>query len=516
MSNSAVSSPNGAKSGFGAIFSRDLTASIVVFLVAMPLCMGIAVASGVPAERGLITGIIGGIVVGALAGSPLQVSGPAAGLAVIVFEIVAKHGLSTLGPILVLAGLVQLAAGALRMGQWFRAISPAVVHGMLAGIGVLIVAGQFHVLFGDKPRANWLDNLLAITGSITGLSVSTVGAAEAALLVGVVTIGSILLWEKIRPAKLKLVPGALLGVLAGTFVAMGFGLDVQKIAVPESIAGAIAIPGMADFAKLADPMIILTAVAVAFIASAETLLSAAAVDRMHDGPRTKYNKELGAQGVGNLLCGLVGALPMTGVIVRSSANVQAGAVTRASAILHGVWILAFVALLPFVLRQVPSAALAGVLVVTGWKLVSLDHVRHLFARYGLLPALIWAATFVMVVATDLLTGVLVGLALTVVELLPNLKRMRLKIAQQDVGEKEQEIRLEGAATFVQLPKITKALDAAPDGGVVRLDTRALTVLDHTTTEVLSEWVKSKERTGSKVELPNACVFGERLRAAGAH
>jgi MFS superfamily sulfate permease-like transporter len=516
MSNAAVSSPNGAKLGFGAIFSRDLTASIVVFLVAMPLCMGIAVASGVPAERGLITGIIGGIVVGALAGSPLQVSGPAAGLAVIVFEIVAKHGLSTLGPILVLAGLVQLAAGALRMGQWFRAISPAVVHGMLAGIGVLIVAGQFHVLFGDKPRANGLENLLAIPGAITSLSISTFGGAEAALLVGVVTIGSILLWEKIRPAKLKLVPGALLGVLAGTFVAMGFGLDVQKIAVPESIAGAIAIPGMADFAKLADPMIILTAVAVAFIASAETLLSAAAVDRMHDGPRTKYNKELGAQGVGNLLCGLVGALPMTGVIVRSSANVQAGAVTRASAILHGVWILAFVALLPFVLRQVPSAALAGVLVVTGWKLVSLDHVRHLFARYGLLPALIWAATFVMVVATDLLTGVLVGLALTVVELLPNLKRMRLKIAQQDLGEKEQEIRLEGAATFVQLPKITKALDAAPDGGVVRLDTRALTVLDHTTTEVLSEWVKSKERTGSKVELPNACVFGERLRAAGAH
>ncbi|MBI1683669.1 SulP family inorganic anion transporter [Caulobacter hibisci] len=516
MTRPAVSSPNGAKAGLTAFLSRDLTASIVVFLVAMPLCMGIAVASGVPAERGLITGIIGGIVVGALAGSPLQVSGPAAGLAVIVFEIVAKHGLSTLGPILVLAGLVQLIAGALKMGQWFRAISPAVVHGMLAGIGVLIVAGQLHVLFGDKPRANGLENLLAIPGALGGLSASTFGGAEAALLVGVVTIGSILLWEKIRPAKLKLVPGALLGVLAGTFVAMGFGLDVQKIAVPESIAAAIAVPGLGDFAKLMDPMIVLTAVAVAFIASAETLLSAAAVDRMHDGPRTKYNKELFAQGVGNMMCGAVGALPMTGVIVRSSANVQAGAVTRLSAIMHGVWILAFVALLPFVLRQVPSAALAGVLVVTGWKLVSLDHVRHLFARYGLLPALIWAATFVMVVATDLLTGVLVGMALTIVELLPNLKRMRLKVAQRDLGDQDQEIRLEGAATFVQLPKITKALDAAPDGGVVRLDTRALTCLDHTCTEVLSEWVKSKERTGSKVELPAACVFGERLRPVGAH
>lgn len=512
----AVSSPDGVKKGWTASLSRDFTASIVVFLVAMPLCMGIAVASGVPAERGLITGIVGGIVVGALAGSPLQVSGPAAGLAVIVFEIVAKHGLSTLGPILALAGLIQLGAGALRMGQWFRAISPAVVHGMLAGIGVLIVAGQFHVLFGDSPKAHGLANLMAIPAAFGSLSLTTFGGTEAALLVGVTTIGSILLWEKIRPAKLKLVPGALLGVLAGTFVAMGFGLDVQKIAVPESIAGAIAIPGAADFAKMLDPMLILTAVAVAFIASAETLLSAAAVDRMHDGPRTKYNKELGAQGVGNMICGFLGALPMTGVIVRSSANVQAGAVTRASAIMHGVWILAFVALLPFVLRQVPSAALAGVLVVTGWKLVSIDHVRHLFSRYGLLPALIWAATFVMVVATDLLTGVLVGLALTVVELLPNLKRMRLKIAQRELGEQEQEIRLEGAATFVQLPKITKALDAAPDGGTVRLDTRALTVLDHTTTEVLSEWVKSKERTGSKVELPEACAFGDRLRPAGAH
>src|SRR5690606_21018536 len=142
-----------------ATFSRDFTASIVVFLVAMPLCMGIAVASGVPAERGLITGIIGGIVVGALAGSPLQVSGPAAGLAVIVYEIVQQHGLSTLGPILMLAGLIQLTAGALRLGQWFRAISPAVVHGMLAGIGLLIVVAQFHVLFGEAPRASGIENL---------------------------------------------------------------------------------------------------------------------------------------------------------------------------------------------------------------------------------------------------------------------------------------------------------------------------------------------------------------------
>jgi MFS superfamily sulfate permease-like transporter len=207
---------------------------------------------------------------------------------------------------------------------------------------------------------------------------------------------------------------------------------------------------------------------------------------------------------------------MTGVIVRSSANVQAGAATRLSAIMHGVWILAFVALLPWLLRTVPSAALAGVLVVTGWRLVSLDHVRHLFSRYGLLPALIWGATFVAVVATDLLTGVLVGMALTVVELIPHFTRMRLRINQRELGEQEREVALEGAATFVQLPRITKALDAVPDGGVVHLNTRALSCLDHTCAEVLSEWLKGKARTGTRVELSDSCAFGDRLRLAGAH
>jgi MFS superfamily sulfate permease-like transporter len=305
-------------------------------------------------------------------------------------------------------------------------------------------------------------------------------------------------------------------VLAGPLAASILNHDVQRIVVPESIAAAIAVPTVGDLAKLADPALILTALAVAFIASAETLLSAAAVDRMHEGPRTKYNKELFAQGVGNMLCGAVGALPMTGVIVRSSANVQAGAGSRLSAILHGVWILAFVALLPGLLRQVPSAALAGVLVVTGWRLVSLQHVRHLFARYGLLPALIWAATFVTVVATDLLTGVLVGLALTLVELAPHVRRLRLKVAEREIGEQTREVTLEGAATFVHLPKITKALEAAPDDVVVHLNTRGLSCLDHTCAEALSEWLKGKARAGARVEVSDACAYGDRLRAASAH
>lgn len=261
------------------IVGRDLTASIVVFLVAMPLCMGIAVASGVPPEKGLITGIIGGIVVGALAGSPLQVSGPAAGLAVVVFELVRDHGMSALGPILILAGIIQFVAGVAKLGGWFRAISPAVVHGMLAGIGVLIVVGQFHVLFDAKPLPSGLQNLSAMPGRLLGLSPDNIAAAELAFGIGVLTITAMIGWEKFRPASLKLVPGALVGVLTGTFVAMAFGLDVARVNVPESIAGAVALPDAGILARFADPSIIAAALAIAFIASAETLLSAAAVDR---------------------------------------------------------------------------------------------------------------------------------------------------------------------------------------------------------------------------------------------
>ncbi|EQB31780.1 SulP family inorganic anion transporter [Sphingobium ummariense] len=483
----------------GGTFSRDLTASIVVFLVAMPLCMGIAVASGVPPEKGLVTGIIGGIVVGVLAGSPLQVSGPAAGLAVIVFEIVREQGLSALGPILILAGIIQVIAGLLRVGGWFRAISPAVVHGMLAGIGVLIVVGQFHVLFDDKPLSSGLANLVAMPGQIFGL---TNQDAATAFAVGLVTIGSMLGWEKFRPASLKLLPGALVGVVAATLVAFFLGLPVARVAVPESILSAVDLPSEGLIAQLLNPTVITTAIAIAFIASAETLLSAAAVDRMHDGVRTNYNRELSAQGVGNLLCGFAGALPMTGVIVRSSANVQAGAKTRLSAILHGIWILGFVALLPWLLREIPMAALAGILVVTGVRLVSVDHVKHLFHRYGPLPAVVWAATLVMVVTTDLLTGVLVGIGLSLIELLPHATRLRLKLDEESRDDAH-EVALNGTATFLTLPKLSAKLESLPAGRLVILNLERLRHIDHTSAEMLREWVDRRRGAGGPVQLSGA-------------
>ncbi|MBB6190481.1 MFS superfamily sulfate permease-like transporter [Sphingobium wenxiniae] len=480
----------------GGTLSRDFTASIVVFLVAMPLCMGIAIASGVPPEKGLVTGIIGGIVVGLLAGSPLQVSGPAAGLAVIVFEIVQQQGLSALGPILILAGAIQVIAGLLRVGGWFRAISPAVVHGMLAGIGVLIVVGQFHVLFDDKPLSSGLANLLAMPGQIFGL---TNQDAAMAFAVGLVTISGMIGWEKIRPASMKLLPGALVGVVLATLVAFFLGLPVARVAVPESIMSAVTLPEGNLFAQMMTPSVITTAVAIAFIASAETLLSAAAVDRMHDGVRTNYNRELSAQGVGNLLCGFAGALPMTGVIVRSSANVQAGGKTRLSTILHGIWILGFVALLPWLLREIPMAALAGILVVTGVRLVSLDHAKHLLHRYGPLPAVVWAATLVTVVTTDLLTGVLVGIGLSLLEMLPHVRRLGLKIDETSWDNKH-EVALDGTASFFSLPGLSARLEALPAGRVIILNVERLGHIDHTCAEMLREWIDRRRNAGMEVEL----------------
>jgi len=481
--------------------ARDITASVVVFLVAMPMQSGIAIASGVPPEKGLITGIIGGIVVGALAGSPLQVSGPAAGLAVIVFELVRDQGLSALGPILMLAGLIQVTAGIFRVGGWFRAISPAVVHGMLAGIGVLIVIGQFHVLFDEKPLSSGLENLMAMPGRLLGLS-PDLRAAELALILGLTTIAVMIGWEKLRPASLKLVPGALLGVVAATMVAWMLGLDVTRVTVPENIAAAVTLPEGGFLAKFIDPSVLFAALAIAFIASAETLLSAAAVDRMHDGVRTDYNKELRAQGVGNLLCGAAGALPMTGVIVRSSANVQAGATTRLSTILHGVWILGFVALLPWLLREIPMAALGAVLVVTGARLVNFNHAKHLFKDYGVLPALIWAVTLTLVVAEDLLTGVLVGIALSLLELLPHVRRLKLKVNEHDEAE-VRTITLVGAATFVTLPKLSAKLDAVPGGAPVRLDLTRCSAVDHTCAELLRDWSARRRASGSEVAFDGA-------------
>jgi MFS superfamily sulfate permease-like transporter len=469
---------------------QDFAASLVVFLVALPLCVGVAVASGVPAELGLVTGIVGGIVTGLLPGSSLQVSGPAAGLTVLVFEAVREFGLPALGVLVLAAGLLQLAMGALRLGRWFRAISLSVVEGMLAGIGLVIIAGQLYAAAGLKAPASGLGKIAGLPGALVDALSST--GALASLALGAGTVAVIVLWKRL-PKRVQAVPGALAAVLLATLTSLALGLPVATVEV-QGLLGAIQPPGAGAFGELASPAIYGTILAFALIASAESLFSAAAVDRLHDGPRTSYDKELMAQGAGNTVCGLLGALPMTAVIVRSSANVHAGARTKASRVLHGVWLLLFAALLPAALALIPLPALAGILVHAGWKLIPFRQVAALWRTHRG-EALILVATAVSIVAVNMFEGVLIGLALSVAKTAWEASHVKMEIIDKGAGPVQ--AYLSGNATFLRLPKILDSLEALPQDRPVELHLSGLHHLDHACRTALENWAERHSTAGTE-------------------
>ena len=477
---------------------RDLLSSFVVFLVALPLCMGIAIASGVPPAAGLITGIVGGLLVGSISGSPLQVSGPAAGLAVLVFELVREHGMAMLGPVVLVAGLIQLAAGAFRAGLWFRMVSPAVVNGMLAGIGLLIIVSQLHVLFDAAPLARGLENIAAIPQRLYAAFFD--GDGLTAGLLGAGTIALMLAWDKLRPSSFKLLPAALIAAVGATLAAQLLQLPVKLVELPDNLWSAVSLPGAEVLDGIARRPFALLAAAIVFavIASAETLLSGAAVDRMHDGPRTNYDRELRAQGIGNLICGALGALPMTGVIVRSAANVQAGARTRWSAVMHGAWLLAFVALLPGVLRLTPVSGLAAILIYTGFKMIKPQQLREL-AEYGRGSVAVYVLTAVAIVATDLLVGVCVGLALSLARLAFRAARLHLSLkAGPEPGQAS--LRMVGFATFLNVPWIARTLEQVEPGTQLQLDIERLKHIDHACLALLQDWQNTATAQGGGLKV----------------
>ncbi|MFJ6656952.1 SulP family inorganic anion transporter [Streptomyces sp. NPDC091377] len=482
--------PPPARAGRFPYLKQDFAASLVVFLVALPLCVGVAVASGVPAELGLVTGIVGGIVTGLMRGSSLQVSGPAAGLTVLVFEAVQEFGLAVLGAIVLVAGALQLLMGALRLGRWFRAISVSVVEGMLAGIGLVIIAGQLYAAAGLAAPASGLDKLLGLPGA----AADALGSSTAliSLAVGAGTISVLVLWKHL-PARVRAVPGALAAVLLATLITQVFDLPVATVEV-KGLLDAIQPPGADALAQLATPAVLGTVLAFTLIASAESLFSAAAVDRLHDGPRTQYDKELMAQGAGNAVCGALGALPMTAVIVRSSANVQAGAKTKASRVLHGVWLLLFAALLPAALALIPLPALAGILVHAGWKLIPFRQLGRLWRTHPG-EALILVVTAVSIVAVNMFEGVLIGLALSVAKTAWEASHVRLEVIDKGAGPVQ--VYLSGNATFLRLPKILDSLEALPQDRPVELDLSGLHHLDHACRTALENWAERHSAAGTE-------------------
>lgn len=475
----------------------DVLASLVVFLVALPLCMGIAMASGAPPVAGIVSGVIGGIVVAALGGSSMQVSGPANGLIVVVALILQQWGADMLGVVVLGAGAIQLAAGCLRLGQVFRMIPPATIHGLMTGFAVIIFASQFHVMLDDPVRGSTLENLVQIPQAIVDAAIQPDGSHRAAIL-GVVTIVVLLAWKRVVRGRLALLPPSLVAVTAATAIATIGSLPVARVDLPETLDGAIRWLDLQTLPRLLEWPILQLVLMIAFLASTETLLSATAVDRLHQGPRTNYNRELAAQGIGNMLCGIVGAIPLTGVIIRSAANVAAGARTRLSSVLHGVWLLVLVVLAPGLLQMIPTASLAAVLVVAVTKLVDVRQLRQMW-QHDPREVAIYGATAAGVIFWGVLPGVCVGVVLALCRLLSSLAQLEIR-REDRAAEKTTVLYLTGRATLLSAPKLAKALDGVPPDVQLHVCCQGLELLDHTCLELLLSWERQHRHRGGSLLL----------------
>ncbi|MGW6457539.1 SulP family inorganic anion transporter [Streptomyces sp. NPDC055078] len=467
----------------------DFVASVVVFLVALPLCIGVAAASGVSVSLGIISGIVGGLIVGFLPGSTFQVSGPAAGLAVLVLEFTTEHGVELLGPVVLISGILQMGLGMLKMGRLFQSISLSVVQGMLAGIGLPLILSQTYALVDSKQLGTALKNL----GGLPDLAQSVLGDKQkgAALILGGLTVVLCFLWKKV-PDPVGKIPAPLVAVMLGSIVASLPGFDVNKVVV-EDLLGAINPVGPSDLGGLLDPAVLMMIVTFTIIASAESLFSAAAVDRMHTGARTEYNKELFSQGVGNTVCGVLGALPMTAVIVRSAVNVQAGGKTKISRILHGAWLLGFGLLLPGLLGLIPVTVLAGILLHSGWKLFNPPAFTQMWkADRG--EGIVMIITTLAIVIANLLEGVLAGLAVAIVLTVLRMSTMTIhKTTEGDFGKLE----LRGNATFLRLAKLIDAMESISDKARVQIDARGISHLDMACSAQIEEWGEQRRKAGTE-------------------
>ncbi|RLK62139.1 SulP family inorganic anion transporter [Actinokineospora cianjurensis] len=465
----------------------DLSASLVVFLVAIPLSVGIAAASGAPVMAGLIAAVIGGIVAGSLGGSPLQVSGPAAGLTVVVAGLITQFGWAVTCAITVLAGVLQVVLGACRIGRAALAISPTVVNAMLAGIGVTIVLGQLHVLTGGAAEASAWENVRDLPAAVAGLD-------PAAAATGLLVIGMLVLWPRM-PARLRGVPGPLVAIVLVTGASLLLALTVARVSLPDDPLSAIHLPRLPDGEWFAFAVGVAT---MTIIASVESLLSAVSVDKLATGHRSDLNRELIGQGSANMASGLLGGLPVTGVIVRSSTNVRAGARTRASAVLHGIWVLLFTVLLVGLVEQVPLAALAGLLIVMGVKLVRPADVA-VARKHGDLH--VYLVTLAGVVLLDLLQGVLIGLAVSLLGMVRRVVWARVRVRTGDETDEDGRplcaVIVEGTLSFLSVPRLSRVLTQVPDGSAVHLEL-VVDYLDHAAYEHLSAWQRQHEGTGGTV------------------
>ena len=489
---------------------HDLPASIVVFFVAVPLCLGIALASGAPLFAGLIAGIVGGIVVGSASGSHIGVSGPAAGLAVIVLSAIATLGGSWEAFLVavVLAGVLQVAMGIIGLGGIAYYFPSSVIKGMLTGIGLLIIIKQIPQALGSVPAPG---DALIESGGRTVLHLLQ-AVTPAAVFVTTVSLALLVSWDAWLAPRfklLRLVPGPLAAVVAGIVLsrlmsagAMPWSLgEHQLVEIPlaGSVTAFLAQFSAPDFSALANRDVYVIAVVLAVIASIETLLCVEATDRLDPQKRiTPTNRELKAQGLGNIVSGLIGGLPVTQVIVRSSANITFGARTKLSAILHGAFLLLCVTAIPSVLNMIPLATLAAILFVVGYKLAKPALFAQMY-RHGWEQFAPFIATVVGILATDLLRGIAIGMAVGVAIVLHHNLRNPFTVAQHDPETEDYRIELAEEVSFLNKGRILQQLALIPDRARVVIDATQSKVVDFDVREILREFRTSAPSRDIAVE-----------------
>ncbi|MFT4524453.1 MAG: MFS superfamily sulfate permease-like transporter [Granulosicoccus sp.] len=501
----------------------DIPASIVVFLVAMPLCLGIALASGAPLFSGLIAGIVGGVVVGSLSGSPLGVSGPAAGLAVIVLNAITELGaFEVFLMAVVLAGIIQVIMGFAKAGIIAHYFPSSVIHGMLAGIGVIIFLKQIPHAFGYDGDPEGDFRFLQVDGENTFSELLNMldFVSPGAFIVALVSLTILVLWETtfFKSKKFtKLIQGPLVAVIAGIALNMLFssipeltidGHHLVSIPIPDGVSAFVANFSFPDFTALYNPQVYVTAIVIAVVASLETLLCVEATDKLDPLKRvTPTNRELKAQGIGNIVSGLIGGLPVTQVIVRSSANIQSGGVTKTSAVLHGILLLASIILIPAVMNQIPLATLAAILLVVGYKLAKPALFKRIYSE-GMGQFVPFIVTIVGMVLTDLLTGIALGMVVAVFVILYNNFRVPFTLTKENLSDKENiRIGLSQDVTFLNKASIRKTLSQIPDDSNVEIDASKTHFMHHDVLEIIEDFKVNAESRNITVQVSN---LGENL------
>jgi len=492
---------------------RDLVSGLVVFLVALPLCLGIALASGAPMASGLVAGVIGGIVVGFLSGSQTSVSGPAAGLAAIVVSQLDTLGaFSAFTLCVALAGILQMVFAALRAGFLAAFFPTSVIKGLMAAIGLLLILKQFpHVLGHDPDPVGDMefeqpDGENTFTEIFAAMFDVHVGAA----LIGILSVALMVGWDKVPRLKKSLIPAPLivvgLGLLLGAlFEGRGEALHIQtshlvQVPIATGPGGFMELLTFPDFSRLFSTQVFAGALTLAIVASLETLLNLEAIDNLDPEKRhSPPNRELFAQGAGNLVSGLLGGLPITSVIVRGSVNVAAGAKTRVSAISHGFFLAASAVLVPHLLNRIPLSCLAAILLVTGFKLASPALFKRTWAA-GRTQFVPFIATVGAIVFIDLLIGVLIGLGLSVTFILySNFRRPLRKVLEHHLGEDVLRIQLANQVSFFSRAALEQALGEVAPGGHVLIDARDTDYIDPDVLDFLQEF-RSKTAPARQIEV----------------